>query len=318
MVSRTLFQYLTPMVSKLSAAVTPAIVDLLPSWRRSLAAEHKSARTIQSYDEAARQFVAFLDAAGMPTAVASIHREHVEAFLVDLLERGRSASTAANRYRSLQQLFRWLEDEGEIERSPMTKMRPPAVGEQPVDVLTDDQLRSLFNARKGNTFEARRDTAMLRMLTSTGTRVGELTGLRVADLDLDAKEAFVTGKGSRGRVLPLSPKTVKALDRYLRVRAGHPHADEPWLWLGKRGRVGVSGVAQILRKLGDEAGVEHLHAHRFRHSFAHSWLSSGGGEGDLMRLAGWRSRDMLGRYGASAADSRARAAHATHAPGESI
>ena len=60
--------------------------------------------------------------------------------------------------------------------------------------------------------------------------------------------------------------------------------------------------------------MEHLHAHRFRHSFAHSWLSSGGGEGDLMRLAGWRSRDMLGRYGASAADSRARDAHATHAP----
>jgi len=87
---------------------------------------------------------------------------------------------------------------------------------------------------------------------------------------------------------------------------------------GSGGRVKVSGVAQILRKLGDDAGVEHVHAHRFRHSFAHSWLANGGGEGDLMRLAGWRSRDMLGRYGASAADERAREAHARYGPGESI
>jgi site-specific recombinase XerD len=298
-----------------------AAVDLstlVPSWRRSLAAEHKSARTIQSYDEAARQFVAFLSGAGLPLAVASIRREHVETFLVDLRERGLSASTAANRYRSLQQLFRWLEDEGEIELSPMVKMRPPAVAEQPVDVLTEDELRRLFVARKGNTFDDRRDTALLRMLVSTGTRVGELAGLRVSDLELDAREAYVTGKGARGRVLPLSPKTIKALDRYLRLRVGHPHADEPWLWVGKRGRVGVSGVAQILRKLGDDAGVEHVHAHRFRHTFAHTWLAVGGNEGDLMRLAGWRSRDMLGRYGASAADSRARAAHAENTPGESI
>jgi site-specific recombinase XerD len=306
------------MSPKLSTAVTPTIVDVLPSWRRSLDAEHKSARTVQSYDEAAQQFVAFLTATGMPMAVASIRREHVESFLVDLRDRGRSASTVRNRFASLQQLFRWLEDEGEITVNPMAKMRPPAVAEQPVDVLSDDELTRLFAARSANTFDHRRDSAMLRVLLSNGARVGELTGLRVSDLDVDAKEAFVMGKGSRGRVLPLSPKTVKALDRYLRVRARHPHADLPWLWLGKRGPVKPSGVAQILRKLGDEAGVEHVHPHRFRHTFAHDWLASGGSEGDLMRLAGWRSRDMLGRYGASAADSRARAAHATYAPGESI
>jgi site-specific recombinase XerD len=77
----------------------------------------------------------------MPTAVRSIRREHVEAFIVAELERTAPAS-AARRYRSLQQLFNWLDEEGEIDASPMTKMRPPKIPEKPVPVLSDDHVRS--------------------------------------------------------------------------------------------------------------------------------------------------------------------------------
>jgi site-specific recombinase XerD len=302
------------------AQAVPAMDDLsvlLADWRTHLRARNVAPSTIASYLRVGQALHEYLVAQGMPTSVGALTRDQLEAFLAALTERCAPA-TVAKHYRSLQQLFRWLLDDGEITRSPMERMRPPMVPEQPVDILTDDEITRLFAVCKGNTFENRRDYALLRFLYDTGVRVSELTGLTLDDLDTETDLAYVMGKGRRGRAVPYGRRTADALRRYLRARTQHPFAHLPNLWLGKKGAVTVSGVAQLLERRANEAGVSDVHPHRFRHTYAHNWLVNGGQETDLMRLAGWRSRQMVGRYAASAADDRAHEAYRKAALGDRL
>jgi site-specific recombinase XerD len=253
----------------------------------------------------------------MPTTVAELNRDHIEAYLVQLRERT-SASTAATRYRGLRQMFKWLVEEGEINRNPFERMRPPKVEERPVPVITKVELATLTRSLAGTSFEDRRDTAIVRVFLNTGARLEEMAQLHLDVVSLQHRELYVLGKGRKGRVLPLGAKAVKDLDRYLRVRARHKHEHLPWLWLSSRGRLTSSGIAQMIKRRCKAASIPAIHPHQFRHTFSHLWLVGGGNEHDLAKLNGWSSLQMVGRYASSAAGDRARLAHQRISPGDDI
>ncbi|MEO3800552.1 tyrosine-type recombinase/integrase [Nonomuraea sp. B1E8] len=192
-----------------------------------------------------------------------------------------------------------------INADPMANIEKSTVPDKPVPVIGDAEIAKLLKECDGKTFEERRNEAIIRVLFDCGLRISELAGLDVPDIDMDHEVVHIMGKGRRPRSVPYSAKTARALDRYARVRRQHRHAREDRWWLGQRGGLSTWGIDNILRVLAERAGLDDIHAHRFRHTFAHDWLANGGQERDLMRLAGWRTDTTLGVYGTSAATERA-------------
>lgn len=306
----------------------PGIVDTWAAYQNlfsnALEGANRAPRTIAIYGFSIGQLGKFLRSVGMPEDPTVVTREHLTEWLRWMHRptseggAGLGPATVSQRYRAVQQFFKWLEMTEERRDNPMTKLTAPTVPEKPVPVVGGDDLRKLLKACQGKDFEARRDRAIIGLFIDTGMRVGEMAGITVADLDVDAKRVMVTGKGRRSRELAFVADTGAELRWYLLTRGKRKDRGEPWLWLGARGRLTDWGIRQMISRRCEQAGIAHIHPHQLRHSFAHEYLKAGGNEGDLMRITGWKSRSMVDRYGASAATERALSAHEKFSPRKSL
>lgn len=285
---------------------------LLTSWTLSL--HGKSPKTRELYLRCVGWFAQWLEAndrpADAPGDLLAVTRQDAEAWFGAQRDAGLAAATLRSRWIALRNLYAWLLDEDEIDANPMARVRVEKANPEPVNVLGDDDLRALLKACEGKGFLERRDFALIRSLAATGLRVSELCNLDMGDLDLGRRVFYVRhGKGDRARWVRFDTDTARALDRYVRARGRHRLADKPALWLTRSGRIQPQSVQYALERRAQAAGIGHVHPHMLRHTFAHRFLERGGTEGDLQRLGGWESAEVMRRYGAARAVDRALAAY---------
>lgn len=209
--------------------------------------------------------------------LAALQVAHPRHFLADLQKRDLSPFTVDQHYRTLNTFFRWCVREGTLSANPILQVRRPKVPKHIVPRLRSEQVRRLLEAVHETALHDR-NLAIVLLMVDSGLRVGEVIGIRPGDLNLEDSYVQVNGKGSKERQVPLGEMTKQALVRYLQVRR---ESDSRCLFLTKAGNaMTVMAVQLLLKRLEDKVGVDRLHPHLLRHTFAKLYLE----EGDLKTL----------------------------------
>jgi len=212
-------------------------------------------------------------------------------YLADLKRAAYSRATIARKIATLRSFYKFLAREGEVRGNPVKVIRTPRMGKRLPKFLNPTDVERLLAAPKGTDLLSRRDAAILEVLYSTGMRVGELVGLDLEDIDPLAEVVRVRGKGRRERLAPLGSYAMRALNRYLELRAQADVKDDRAVFINRHGwRLSARSVRRKLAKYLAEAGLDPaVSPHTLRHSFATHMLERGADLRAVQELLGHRS-----------------------------
>jgi integrase/recombinase XerC len=249
----------------------------------------KSPATLRAYGSDLRAFGQWLGEQDQP--VESTTRFHLRRYLVELEEQGLAATSVQRKLASLRGLFGWLHERGELEVDPARLLKGPKTPRRVVRFLTTAEVDRLL-AQPFDGPSGPRDRAILEVLYSTGCRVSECAGMKLADLDLDEGIVRVLGKGGKQRLAMLGAPARTAIAEWLPARRlmlqQARRTDPGSLWINRFGRpLSARWVFQTVVDRAKAAGLQtSLTPHGLRHSFATHLLDRGADLRTVQELLG--------------------------------
>ena len=254
-----------------SAALVDAYLDHLRVERRL------SPLTIESYARDLAALGRFLEAGGL--SAAGCTRQDLEAFVRGQMAAGLSPRSTARAVACVRGFFRFLVLDRRLASSPADELRAPHAWPALPRCLTLEQVDTLIAQPDVSRPRGLRDRAMIEVLYATGLRVSELVGLRPPDLHIEAGYLTCTGKGGKGRLVPMGDQAAGWVERY--VREARPRLlngrTSPRLFVNARGgALSRVGFWKVLKAYALAAGLPSgVSPHVLRHSFATHLLDRG-------------------------------------------
>jgi site-specific recombinase XerD len=296
----------------------------------------KSPRTVEYYQGNLRRFLWYSDQQDWPDDAKLITEWNIREFLAYLsgdcnrwgLEgsgsessRGKASYTTVHHYYcTLKAFFNWCVRDGFIEESPMVKykLKNPSLSViQPYSSQEIIKMLSVcdYDFRDNAKALGSRNRAIILILLDTGLRISELTGIKTDDIDSEKGWIKVMGKGSKERIVRIGSTAQKALWRYMVYRQKSKHSE---LWLTEEGRPMAKGGIQVMvRRIKERAGVNPKgNCHRFRHTFALSFLRQDKNPFNLQYLLGHSDLRMVRHYVSTLGMEDALRAHESASPAD--
>ena len=225
------------------------------------------------------------------TPIRKITTEEIRHYLVEYQQVNNcSKVTVDNIRRNISSFFSWLEEEDYILKSPMKRIHKIKTKQQVKETISDEAIEQLRDNCK-----CLRDLAIIDLLYSTGIRVGELVNLNISDIDFEARECIVFGKGDKERKVYFDAKAKIHLQEYLNSRQDSNPAlfvtlDAPYE------RLKISGVEIRMRRLGRMLNMEKIHPHKFRRTMATRAIDKGMPIEQVQKLLGHSQIDTTMQY----------------------
>jgi integrase/recombinase XerC/integrase/recombinase XerD len=267
--------------------------------------EGKTAKTMRGYEEKLSRFVRWFN-----SSVGELTLERAREFVAALQATEKwcdqpskrkagvkvSPQTVANHVRVMKAFASWLYEEGYKQENVLARLVLPRVPSKVIEVLTDEEIGRLLAAVKPKDDMALRDLGILVLFLDTGLRLSELLALQLDDLHFAEQWLKVMGKGQKERVVPYGARTSQILTRYIQQGRYDP-LGRPELFLGIDGEpASANTIKMLFTRLKNRSGIQRLHPHLLRHTFATSYLVAGGDVFTLQNILGHTTLEMTRRY----------------------
>lgn len=227
-------------------------------------------------------------------------------------EGGLSPSTISAYVRTLKVFSGWLYEENYTKTNVLAKLKKPKVPDTIIEPLKPEEIQQIIGCISPNSFLGARLYAVVLLMLDTGLRASEVCTLQLEDVDLPNNELKVMGKGKKERIVPIGQNTKKAIMRYLATFRGE--TDSPFVFLADDGSpLSYNALRLMIERLAKRSGVERMHPHLLRHTFACSFLMAGGDLMSLKKILGHTSIEITQVY-LKLTDQNIKTQHAQYSP----